>query len=405
MFEGSISEILGYKSCRMTGRLDSLTASDAHRLIDELVAGGQRTIIVDLEQLHYVSSAGLRVFLLAQKVLQKVGGRLVIFKPADSVRQIFQLSGFTNLFDIVSDLAELENLLGAETANPASHSRELGGIRFNILEQPANPGSFLAFGDQEKLSRAEYTLSDVVQVSANHLTFGVGLGAFGQNYDDYKNFFGEAVVINGSLFYYPAIPRAGVDFVLNLSNDQPVKYNFLHGFGFSGNFKIVSSFETLEGLVDLSRLISACLQICPAKGLGIVLLAESKGLWGMNLKKVPIVDNQPGKGLDIFHSDIFKDWISFPVEPGDTGHIFLGVGLAVPDRAQASAKFQPWLGRDSNFHMHAAVFAKGPLGKKPEQLPEELRRVITEIEVLKVQHLLGRSKLAAGMAGLIELEA
>ncbi|MBF0531057.1 MAG: STAS domain-containing protein, partial [Deltaproteobacteria bacterium] len=386
MLEAVITDIFGVKSCRMSGRLDSLTANEAQGILDNLVTSGQRTIIIDLEELRYVSSAGLRVLTMFQKLLKKVGGGLIIFRPTSGVQQIFELSGFTNIFDIFSNPKDLAAFFAADQGGPTSHFRKIDGITFETIERPVESGSFLAYGSSVKVAKSEYKANDVVTVSASGPVFGAGLGAFGDNYDEYRDFFGEAVIINGSLFYHPAMRGAAVDFVLNLQKTTEFNYKFLHAFGFTGEFKTICAFESQDGFIDLSRLMAALSQFYPYNCLGVVLLAESKGLWGMNLKKTPILENKPDRDREIFHPDLFKDWMNFPVEPGDFGHIITGAGLIVPDRPKASPRFKPWLPPDSPFHFHAGVFSKGPLNKKPEQFEEELERVITKLEVYKVQH-------------------
>jgi anti-anti-sigma factor len=404
MLEFTFADLAGLPTCRLAGRLDSLTATDAQRALDGLVEAGQRTIILDLEQLHYVSSAGLRVFLMQQKLLRQVGGRLIIYRPVPAVLQVFQLSGFLRLFDVVSSPEELQAQGAPQGAAATSRSQEAEGIAFTIIERPATPARFLTYGSQDKLSRSLYTRQDVAAVPGDGPLLGLGLGAFGDNYDEYKNFFGEALIVNHSLFYHPAIPRAGVDFILNPAVSAEVDYKFLHGFGFQGAYTAVCSFESQVGLIDLNALLAALGKVYPAQALGFALLAESKGLWGMNLKKPPIRENQPTGGRDIFDPELFQDWMNFPVEPADVGHIIVGAGLAVAARAQAPERLGPWLPADRDFHLHAGVFAKGPLGKQPEQFEDELARVIGEMEVHKVQHLLGRSQVSGGLLGLMALE-
>ncbi len=388
----------------MSGRLDSLTAPEAQKALEGLVEAGQRSLVVDLADLRYVSSAGLRVFLMTQKLLRKVGGRVIIFQAPEAVRQIFQISGFLNLFDLASGPEELTALRRGEGSAPVSRSLEVDGIALEVVERPGPPARLTAHGSQEKLDRAAYAEGDMRSVPAGRHDFGIGLGCFGDSFAECRNFFGEALIIDGSLFYQPALARAGVDFVLNLEAQEGVDYKFLHAFTFGGPFQALAAFDSPGGLVDLNRLVAVLRRVLPAPALGLVLLAESKGLWGMSLKRSPVIDNQPEKGQEIFHPDLFQEWMNFPVEPAEVGNIFIGVGLAVADRGSAPAAVLPWLPRDSDFHLHAGVFGKGPLGKRPEQLSAEIRRVITESEALKVQHLLGRSQVASGLAGLVALD-
>jgi len=404
MLEITAVELAGLPGCRLSGRLDGLTVTQAQAGLDDLVAAGQRTIVMDLDSLSYVSSAGLRVFLMTQKLLAKVGGRLIIFRPAPAVLQVFQLSGLLKLFDVAATDDELERLCRPEPAAPACRQIQHDGLAFSLIERQAAPTALDAHGSQDKQGRAAYDRQDVVAVPADGMTMAAGLGAFGETYDDYKQFFGESVVINGSFFYQPAVPRAGADCILNLDAAATVSYNFLHAFAFRGDYAAVCAFEGQDGPVELERLMAALTKLCPAPALGVVLLAESKGLWGMSLQKAPIIDNQPPDGAEIFSPDLFAQWMNFPVEPADFGHIVAGVGLAVAGRAVAPARLRPWLPADADFHLHAAVFDKGPLDKRPERFADELARVVAELEPRKVQHLLGRSRLTGGLAGLVALE-
>jgi hypothetical protein len=136
----------------------------------------------------------------------------------------------------------------------------------------------------------------------------------------------------------------------------------------------------------------------------VIFLAESKGLWGMNLKRIPLIENRPENGKDIFASENFSDWMNFPVEPSDTSNIVVGTGIAVRDRNALSDTAKSLIPRDQMFHIHVCVFEKEPFNKNLQEFDAEMKRVLTELEVYKVQHVLGHTRLGSGIVGLIELE-
>jgi anti-sigma B factor antagonist len=84
---------------RFEGSLDTNTAADALAHFDALVEDGQTTIIVDFSSVDFVSSAGLRVLLATAK---KIGtsGSLRLFGLNPSVREVFDVSGFSTIFAI-----------------------------------------------------------------------------------------------------------------------------------------------------------------------------------------------------------------------------------------------------------------------------------------------------------------
>ena len=86
----------------VTEHLDSATASVFESRLLGLVDRGERRIVVDCGALDYVSSAGLKVFLLAAKRLEPLGGRLVLCTLAPSVLMIFEMIGFTRIMKIMA---------------------------------------------------------------------------------------------------------------------------------------------------------------------------------------------------------------------------------------------------------------------------------------------------------------
>ena len=61
--------------------------------------------MVDFSALTYVSSAGLRVILMAAKRVKQSQGKLVLFGLSPQVREVFEISGFLKILDVVDDRA------------------------------------------------------------------------------------------------------------------------------------------------------------------------------------------------------------------------------------------------------------------------------------------------------------
>jgi len=91
-----------YSIMRLAGRLDGVTMGEVEAAFLDVVAAGEQRFVMDLTGLEYISSAGLRVMLLAIKKTKAIGGRLVLFGLAGTVEEVFQMSGFTAIFSIVS---------------------------------------------------------------------------------------------------------------------------------------------------------------------------------------------------------------------------------------------------------------------------------------------------------------
>lgn len=84
----------------LSGRLDTVTAPQLEEKIQESLEGTQ-TLILDFEKLEYLSSAGLRVLLTAHKAMMKSGGRMEIRHANEVIHEVFEVTGFLDVLNIV----------------------------------------------------------------------------------------------------------------------------------------------------------------------------------------------------------------------------------------------------------------------------------------------------------------
>lgn len=80
------------------GRLDTTTAPQLDSEIKNNIEG-KKTLILDFEKLEYISSAGLRVLLSAQKTMNKQG-KMILKNINDTVREVFDITGFLDILTI-----------------------------------------------------------------------------------------------------------------------------------------------------------------------------------------------------------------------------------------------------------------------------------------------------------------
>ena len=82
----------------ITGRVDTITAPTLDKTINENLAN-VKSLILDLKGLEYISSAGLRVLLGAQKKMQQVGV-MKIRNVCELVMEVFEMTGFADILNI-----------------------------------------------------------------------------------------------------------------------------------------------------------------------------------------------------------------------------------------------------------------------------------------------------------------
>ncbi len=391
------------KWLKLSGRIDSVTSSQLEKLIQEMTAEGNRIIVLCFEDVNYISSAGLRVVFKYQRQLGSVGGEIILHKLSPYIFDIFKSSGFSNFFRIISDKMELIPPPEVKESDIETKSIEIGGIKFDYIKNSVPKYILKVFGAHKKTDHSLFTENDVVSVSPSDIEYGIGLSAIGNDYEDYKRFFGESIVLRRSLFYYPAQKKAGVDFMLYSTENPTMKYQFFHGFGFEGKYQAIASFECRQSFSKLSDILENSASFIDSNFYGIVLFAELKGLWGMNLKQVPISENAPQSG-SIFDGEHFVEWFNFPVEPSDINNVLIASGIACKDKSALPAEISELFPVESNFHIHGAVFEKSLLSRNLTEFDEQIKRITQNNDCVKVQHLMGKTLFSAGMLGLVPLE-
>ena len=98
----------------LSGRMDASSSPAAEVVLSRLIGSGERRIVVDMSDLDYISSAGLRVMLASLKRLREDGGQLLLAGLKPEIRNIFEIAGFQRIFHIYPDTEEAVSSFDAQ---------------------------------------------------------------------------------------------------------------------------------------------------------------------------------------------------------------------------------------------------------------------------------------------------
>lgn len=91
---------------KVIGRIDAVTAPEFEKRLAELLAAGEKRLLLNFSGLEYISSAGLRSILVTAKQLKGREGKILFAELRSSVKEVFRISGFGSLFRIYDSQAE-----------------------------------------------------------------------------------------------------------------------------------------------------------------------------------------------------------------------------------------------------------------------------------------------------------
>ena len=94
------------KVVMLNGKLDTNTTSAAESEINALLDGGASKLLINFEQLSYISSSGLRLLLATAKRLKGSGGELKVCSLNEMATEVFEISGFSSILNVFSSEQE-----------------------------------------------------------------------------------------------------------------------------------------------------------------------------------------------------------------------------------------------------------------------------------------------------------
>ncbi len=88
----------------LSGEIDIATKDQVREAAEKLIAGGARSLLVDLAEVEYMDSSGLGVLKGLRSQLVEAGGKVGIVSPQSYVKKLFERSGLDQVFPIYDDL-------------------------------------------------------------------------------------------------------------------------------------------------------------------------------------------------------------------------------------------------------------------------------------------------------------
>lgn len=98
--ETTITKIEGKTVVAIEGRVDTATSNELNEVLAPLAQERNTNLVLDCEEMEYISSSGLRVILGIQKTIDTNAGTLELINVQEAVKSVFNITGFSNFLDI-----------------------------------------------------------------------------------------------------------------------------------------------------------------------------------------------------------------------------------------------------------------------------------------------------------------
>jgi anti-anti-sigma factor len=379
----------GLLTMRLTGRLDAAWADHLSEALEAAVRRGAHHIVLHCAALSYISSMGLRVLVMHYKRLHAVQGSLRVAEPSAAVEAVLKAAGLSDLQKTVAP---------APGTMPGSAPRtfEQGRAAYELYAQ--KPGATLActlWGQPEKFATAAFAESDCRRIELADGTIAVGLGAFGDNFLESRDRFGEMMAAGGAAIALPTTGDAVPDYVVAQEQLVP-RVEALYAVVAKGTPSHMLRFDAKSdgaGTLGLSELVDAALTALQTTAAGFVIVAEAACLIGATLRRSPTNNTSP---LDF---PGVRDWLSFTSERSQDRQLALIVGVATRTPQPETAPFLRPLGpcTAAQGHFHAAVFPYRPVPRGELPLAPTVTGLLAAALPQTLVHLLADTREIEGV--------
>ena len=388
---------------RINGRLDGYWAEHLSTGLADVVREGGHQIRVNLSEVSFLSSAGIRVLVQFFKQLRAIDGSLAVFEPSPHVSEVLKLAGLHSLLISTDDVAPT----AVFTAPAAVRRIERETVALDVFPLPGvGQMRCRSIGDPSRLDGCRFAAQDLRTQAADfpQASLAVGLGALGKDFEDCRQRFGEFLWIAGAAVYLPTDGTNVPDYLISGGTGLP-DLKVLYGVTCEGPWRYLARFQTTRKNVPvtLSALVDACLEIAGTDMAAIAMVAESSGLVGAALKQSPVAT---ASATAPFGYPEVQQWLSFTPERAYSKTLVLAAGVSARSDAGAVARLlRPFGATDFPVgHMHAAAFSYRPIRKGQVDLYETVRGLFETESPQTLLHLLhdDRERVGAGQSEFIQ---
>jgi len=409
--------------CR--GRMDGHGAMVLDQAAKGALHDDDRSLVLDMKDVPYLSSAGIRVMLALQKRLRERGGKVALAGTGDFPKKVLEMAGFLSIFPDYPTVEEAVRVLGrAEErasllADLQSPSFEKNGARISIEQGSRRHSALRLWGDLDAVLHSRIEAEKIAVIPFSGIEYALGLGALGKNAEEVLPFLGEMVVLHGSLVWLPTDGNDTPDFFTPVKDTGEVRIFSGYSLSLEGPFYEFIIFESIsrEGmpLREISRILleRAREQYPDFKGvLGVAWWAVLEGLQSQGVSRSPVREHAPPTGVSIMDPSVYDLWFEHETTPRYRGDTMVGFGVLADltlagqhfDSPTLDAFFGPHEtahgGEARVFsHTHGVVF-RNVAYDPAASFEGQVKKILAQGEFVDMRHLLDETRIRKAKIGI-----
>ncbi len=361
---------------RLNGRLDATWSDYVKETCLDQIRNGHHHLMIDAENLSFLSSAGIRTLIIVAKEISTVKGSFSILKASPFVAKTIRQTGLGQW--LTEDLQTESNQ--PESAEPISSE----GYNQQYMIH-AGPGMKMEIPACWRPWQP-VTARDVLPRSFPANCIALGIGSAAETREGALETLGDFLAVAGHVVYQPPGIQQRPDYLIKKHDFIP-EMHVVQLLDFRGEMSHHFRFapDQSQASFSISTLADKALQMVTGETATLVLLAEIHGLTGASMAQ------SPGLATDT-RMDTFpeiREWITFTGEPVFQGHQCIVCGVVSNCLLPEASLLKPLPSHPGLYgHFHAAVFPYQPLPNGKIDLTTTIGSFFNGPPPLTVLHLI-----------------
>ena len=360
----------GFKILKLKGRIDASQSPRLSEAVKEIIRSGSYDIVLDVTDVDYISSAGVRVLLTSHRELNSLNGSFALYKPNESVSSIINMMGLSDLLNCAKFEGDMNGPAKVSAAEGGSSiNGAVNGIDINVLFKSDHQANVKISGNIDKISSFSYLKEDMRRMATSNKTIAFGLGAFGPDGRAAICRAGEFLAVCGFAAYMPSDGSKNPDYII-AGKDYTPEINYLYSAASECDQTAAFTFKSAQAgaPVKFSDIVKTAHSVTNCDNILVTVIGEVRGIVGASLASPPVASNDKNSGAGgPFEFPRIRENFNITSEPAYNGNIAVCAGVSCsessPDPAVAKFLRPLAIGSILSGHFHAAVFDFTPLKK------------------------------------------
>ncbi len=373
---------------RLTGRLDGEWSRHLADTLDELLRDGLRSVVLDMSQVDYISTPGVQVLGQRYRDFSLLRGELRVASPSPAVLQALTDAGLLDQLLLLPGDERVAGGAGRPSALMARPASEFTGDAWHVPSATGPAGQYeisrrhlagelacRVVGRPAGLT-AGLREEDCRTISFTSSTFGLGIGAIGETFDETSLRFGELIGVAGTVAYLPTDGALVPDYLSATAHSAPAAV-LGSGLVFDGTVYQPDPVPDPAGRGQRAARPSSRGWRWPhstEEVAGLVVAAEATELVTTALRRSPAAADAP-TALD---AAAMREWLAFSPERTLARRAVVIAGVVARQPPAALAGFLRPLNPSNDLvgHFHAMVFPYRPVPQRAVALRAIMEKLV-----------------------------